>query len=78
MKLIKEGIIPEREMRATCWFCKAEFEFTADDLAIMFPLDLVMCPCCAKPNELERSDMPKGMLIEIKKHENKNKKEEFL
>ena len=55
IKVLKEGVIPTPKRiiyKATCSYCKCEFEFEADDcLLIEKRLDgnvVVDCPCCKR------------------------------
>lgn len=67
MEIIREGVIPDRELKVTCWFCRAELLAEAEDLIFDFSVPEVKCPCCGHLIMVKSMDIPKGMAIELEK-----------
>ena len=65
MKVIKEGVIPEREMELTCWLCGAIFQIEYTDLKDEFTHYTVKCPCCLEKSNVKEEEMPEGMILEF-------------
>lgn len=72
MNVLKEGILPEREMEVTCSFCTAVLKIGYNDLE-KDNYRAVECPCCLQQVEIEEADMPRGMLREIENEKEKRK-----
>jgi len=58
MKVLKEGKIDIEIYRATCWKCKAQLEYTKEDIQSSFRNDIyVECPCCSSYVDHEKTNL---------------------